>query len=314
MENEIKKQNKEIITKFEKAKAEIDDKIAMVNEYQGYLDISDKSELVNVGRMLNALENTKQSLEKQIEKFKEKDRNNQSIITKSTRSSKSLLSGASSELKEEYKSFDEQIALNNQEISKIEAASNMLKGDSKIVSATKKILESRIQSLKNKNGKMSLKQCKLADKIVAEKLKSRTAKISKYDDKLKVIEKMNTNFEKKEKAAEEIKKIENNNKAYTEAKEMLKDTGFLGNIASKGISFVEKLDANKIERLKNKQGILLNKNKTIFIKSTSPSLIERMKNKVSFFKNRVNAAVEAYKNYSNPTVAHAARKKILDYQ
>ena len=286
-------QNKEIIEQFTNALADLDGKI---------------------GRFKNTRENakldneTKDSLNEVIAKLEEDKATIELIITKmEKRNNRGVNPYRESDYEDskfvgKYDRVSKDLKEVNESIDRLSSVNNKLSsfGDNKFAQKLQSKLEQRISILKEKQGKIQNKQSKIVNKAVKEKLeilmKNNNRKLDRLDKHIQAksekVSAINEKGRKLTKEKEELKEIKD---------ALLADKGLGTKILGAEVKFKEKLTAARIASLKLKKGILNNKEKHVVMRGVKPSLIQKMKDKVSKFGRAVSesfkAGVDTFKSF-----------------
>ena len=190
----------------------------------------------------------------------------------------------------------------NESIDRLSSVNNKLSsfGDNKFAQKLQSKLEQRISILKEKQVTIQNKQSKIVNKAVKEKLeilmKNNNRKLDRLDKHIQAksekVSAINEKGRKLTKEKEELKEIKD---------ALLADKGLGTKILGAEVKFKEKLTAARIASLKLKKGILNNKEKHVVMRGVKPSLIQKMKDKVSKFGRAVSesfkAGVDTFKSF-----------------
>ena len=286
-------QNNEIIEQFTNALADLDAKI------ERFKNTRENAKLDN---------ETKDSLDEVIAKLEEDRATIDLIITKmEKRNNRGVNPYRESDYEDskfvgKYGRVSKDLKEVNESIDRLSSVNNKLSsfGDNKFAQKLQSKLEQRISILKEKQVTIQNKQSKIVNKAVKEKLeilmKNNNRKLDRLDKHIQAksekVSAINEKGRKLTKEKEELKEIKD---------ALLADKGLGTKILGAEVKFKEKLTAARIASLKLKKGILNNKEKHVVMRGVKPSLIQKMKDKVSKFGRAVSesfkAGVDTFKSF-----------------
>lgn len=286
-------QNNEIIEQFTNALADLDAKI------ERFKNTRENAKLDN---------ETKDSLNEVIAKLEEDRATIDLIITKmEKRNNRGVNPYRESDYEDskfvgKYGRVSKDLKEVNESIDRLSSVNNKLSsfGDNKFAQKLQSKLEKRISVLKEKQVTIQNKQSKIVNKAVKEKLeilmKNNNRKLDRLDKHIQAksekVSAINEKGRKLTKEKEELKEIKD---------ALLADKGLGTKILGAEVKFKEKLTAARIASLKLKKGILNNKEKHVVMRGVKPSLIQKMKDKVSKFGRAVSesfkARVDTFKSF-----------------
>lgn len=281
-------QNAKIIEQFTNALADLDGKI------ERFKNTRENAKLDN---------ETKDSLDEVIAKLEEDRATIDLIITKmEKRNNRGVNPYRESDYEDskfvgKYGRVSKDLKEVNESIDRLSSVNNKLSsfGDNKFAQKLQSKLEKRISVLKEKQVTIQNKQ-----KAVKEKLeilmKNNNRKLDRLDKHIQAksekVSAINEKGRKLTKEKEELKEIKD---------ALLADKGLGTKILGAEVKFKEKLTAARIASLKLKKGILNNKEKHVVMRGVKPSLIQKMKDKVSKFGRAVSesfkAGVDTFKSF-----------------
>lgn len=286
-------QNAKIIEQFTNALADLDGKI------ERFKNTRENAKLDN---------ETKDSLDEVIAKLEEDKATIELIITKmEKRNNRGVNPYRESDYEDskfvgKYGRVSKDLKEVNESIDRLSSVNNKLSsfGDNKFAQKLQSKLEKRISVLKEKQVTIQNKQSKIVNKAVKEKLeilmKNNNRKLDRLDKHIQAksekVSAINEKGRKLTKEKEELKEIKD---------ALLADKGLGTKILGAEVKFKEKLTAARIASLKLKKGILNNKEKHVVMRGVKPSLIQKMKDKVSKFGRAVSesfkAGVDTFKSF-----------------
>lgn len=286
-------QNAKIIEQFTNALADLDAKI------ERFKNTRENAKLDN---------ETKDSLDEVIAKLEEDKATIELIITKmEKRNNRGVNPYRESDYEDskfagKYDRVSKDLKEVNESIDRLSSVNNKLSsfGDNKFAQKLQSKLEQRISILKEKQVTIQNKQSKIVNKAVKEKLeilmKNNNRKLDRLDKHIQAksekVSAINEKGRKLTKEKEELKEIKD---------ALLADKGLGTKILGAEVKFKEKLTAARIASLKLKKGILNNKEKHVVMRGVKPSLIQKMKDKVSKFGRAVSesfkAGVDTFKSF-----------------
>lgn len=286
-------QNAKIIEQFTNALADLDGKI------ERFKNTRENAKLDN---------ETKDSLDEVIAKLEEDKATIELIITKmEKRNNRGVNPYRESDYEDskfvgKYDRVSKDLKEVNESIDRLSSVNDKLSsfGDNKFAQKLQSKLEKRISILKEKQGKIQNKQSKIVNKAVKEKLeilmKNNNRKLDRLDKHIQAksekVSAINEKGGKLTKEKEELREIKD---------ALLADKGLGTKILGAEVKFKEKLTAARISSLKLKKGILNNKEKHVVMRGVKPSLIQKMKYKVSKFGRAVSesfkAGVDTFKSF-----------------
>lgn len=286
-------QNAKIIEQFTNALADLDGKI------ERFKNTRENAKLDN---------ETKDSLNEVIAKLEEDKATIELIITKmEKRNNRGVNPYRESDYEDskfvgKYDRVSKDLKEVNESIDRLSSVNNKLSsfGDNKFAQKLQSKLEKRISVLKEKQVTIQNKQSKIVNKAVKEKLeilmKNNNRKLDRLDKHIQAksekVSAINEKGRKLTKEKEELKEIKD---------ALLADKGLGTKILGAEVKFKEKLTAARIASLKLKKGILNNKEKHVVMRGVKPSLIQKMKDKVSKFGRAVSesfkAGVDIFKSF-----------------
>lgn len=286
-------QNAKIIEQFTNALADLDGKI------ERFKNTRENAKLDN---------ETKDSLDEVIAKLEEDRATIDLIITKmEKRNNRGVNPYRESDYEDskfvgKYGRVSKDLKEVNESIDRLSSVNNKLSsfGDNKFAQKLQSKLEKRISVLKEKQVTIQNKQSKIVNKAVKEKLeilmKNNNRKLDRLDKHIQAksekVSAINEKGRKLTKEKEELKEIKD---------ALLADKGLGTKILGAEVKFKEKLTAARIASLKLKKGILNNKEKHVVMRGVKPSLIQKMKDKVSKFGRAVSesfkAGVDTFKSF-----------------
>ena len=286
-------QNAKIIEQFTNALADLDGKI------ERFKNTRENAKLDN---------ETKDSLSEVIAKLEEDKATIELIITKmEKRNNRGVNPYRESDYEDskfvgKYGRVSKDLKEVNESIDRLSSVNNKLSsfGDNKFAQKLQSKLEKRISVLKEKQVTIQNKQSKIVNKAVKEKLeilmKNNNRKLDRLDKHIQAksekVSAINEKGRELTKEKEELKEIKD---------ALLADKGLGTKILGAEVKFKEKLTAARIASLKLKKGILNNKEKHVVMRGVKPSLIQKMKDKVSKFGRAVSesfkAGVDTFKSF-----------------
>lgn len=286
-------QNAKIIEQFTNALVDLDAKI------ERFKNTRENAKLDN---------ETKDSLSEVIAKLEEDKATIELIITKmEKRNNRGVNPYRESDYEDskfagKYDRVSKDLKEVNESIDRLSSVNNKLSsfGDNKFAQKLQSKLEQRISILKEKQVTIQNKQSKIVNKAVKEKLeilmKNNNRKLDRLDKHIQAksekVSAINEKGRKLTKEKEELKEIKD---------ALLADKGLGTKILGAEVKFKEKLTAARIASLKLKKGILNNKEKHVVMRGVKPSLIQKMKDKVSKFGRAVSesfkAGVDTFKSF-----------------
>lgn len=286
-------QNKEIIEQFKKALEDLDGKVERFKNTRDNAKLDDETK-ATLDEVITKLEEDKANIELIVTKMEKRNNRGVNPYRESDFEDSKFVS--------KYNRLNDDLKEVNESIDKLSAANNKLSslGDNKFAQKVQSKLEKRISAMKEKQGNIQNKQSKIVNKAVKEKLevlmKNNNRKLDRLDKKIQAkSEKVGAINEKGRKLTEEKEEL----KEIKDA--LLADKGLGAKILGAEVKFKEKLTAARIASLKLKKGILNNKEKHVVMRGVKPSLIQRMKEKVSKFGRAVSesfkAGVDTFKSF-----------------
>lgn len=286
-------QNKEIIEQFKKALEDLDGKVERFKNTRDNANLDDETK-ATLDEVITKLEEDKANIELIVTKMEKRNNRGVNPYRESDFEDSKFVS--------KYNRLNDDLKEVNESIDKLSVASNKLSSlsDNKFAQKLQSKLEKRISALKEKQGNIQNKQSKIVNKAVKEKLevlmKNNNRKLDRLDKKIQAksekVSAINEKGRKLTKEKEELKEIKD---------ALLADKGLGAKILGAEVKFKEKLTAARIASLKLKKGILNNKEKHVVMRGVKPSLIQRMKEKVSKFGRAVSesfkAGVDTFKSF-----------------
>lgn len=287
MEQElIKDLNKEIIKRFNETKKILEERIKSLKSIIENENTNEKLKN-NIEIVIEDLKKATDNITTEIKRMEELDREDKAVFYGEG------TFGEESKYSDKLTSSMKKNASIKEEIGNISELKNIVSslGSGKTVSSVNKSLESRIEKLKTKQGKIAAKQRKIVNKATEQKLREYLGKINTKD-----IERQNNNEKKIAKRDEEIYNLNIERKNLGEIKGKL-----LGNksLISKGlgikVAFDEKLTQARINRLKAKRGILKFRSRHMIQANVNKNLIARMKYKVKALGESIKSGIAGFK-------------------
>ena len=261
MEQEyINELNKVIIDQYNERISDLELKIAPLKRAydEGKLD---DEELTGLKEVIEDMENVKRKMSSQVARMQDKANNGLSL-------------------------------LQNKVVGKIDRLQSITDGissDNKFVQSVKSELEDRIQKLRTKQGKIKNKQMKIVDKAINSKLDGYMRKIRRiYKMSAKVVKKN----EKIQATQEKIDLLSIDKEQLGNLRSQLISGGFDEKKLASKLLIKEKMTSARILSLKRKKGVLNKSSNHAILKEVKPSLIEKMKKKVSMFKETVSTSIK----------------------
>ena len=283
MEQEyINELNKVIIDQYSERISDLELKIAALKKTydEGKLD---DEELSGLKEVIKDMEGVKDKIVSQVTRMQDKANNGVSLL----QNNKRVLSN------QRYQhSYDKVASLNEKVVGKIDRLQSITDGissDNKFVQSVKSELEDRIQKLRAKQGKIKNKQMKIVDKAINSKLDGYMRKIRRiYKMSAKVVKKN----EKILATQEKIDLLSTNKEQFGNLRSQLMSGGFAEKKLASKLLIKEKMTSARILSLKRKKGVLNKSSNHAILKEVKPSLIEKMKKKVSMFKETVSTSIK----------------------
>ncbi len=283
MEQEyINELNKVIIDQYSERISDLELKIAALKKTydEGKLD---DEELSGLKEIIEAMEGVKDKIVSQVTRMQEKANNGVSLL----QNNKRVLSN------QRYQhSYDKVASLNEKITSKIDMLQGItddISSSNKAIQNIKNKLEIRIQKLKEKQGKIKNKQMKIVDKAINSKLDGYMKKIRRID---KMSERLVKKDEKIHATQEKIDLLSTEKEQIASLRDQLMTGDFSEKKLANKLLLREKMTSVRILSLKRKKGVLNKSSNHAILKEVKPSLIEKMKKKVSMFKETVSSSLK----------------------
>ena len=283
MEQEyINELNKVIIDQYNERISDLEIKITALKKTYDEGKLADE-ELAGLKEIIEAMEVVKDKIVSQGTRMQRKADNGISLL----QNNKRVLSN-----QRYQRSYDKVASLNEKITSKIDMLQGItddISSSNKAIQNIKNKLEIRIQKLKEKQGKIKNKQMKIVDKAINSKLDGYMKKIRRID---KMSERLVKKDEKIHATQEKIDLLSTEKEQIASLRDQLMTGDFSEKKLANKLLLREKMTSVRILSLKRKKGVLNKSSNHAILKEVKPSLIEKMKKKVSMFKETVSSSLK----------------------
>ena len=283
MEQEyINELNKVIIDQYSERISDLEIKITALKKTYDEGKLADE-ELAGLKEIIEAMEVVKDKIVSQRTRMQRKADNGISLL----QNNKRVLSN-----QRYQRSYDKVASLNEKITSKIDMLQGItddISSSNKAIQNIKNKLEIRIQKLKEKQGKIKNKQMKIVDKAINSKLDGYMKKIRRID---KMSERLVKKDEKIHATQEKIDLLSTEKEQIASLRDQLMTGDFSEKKLANKLLLREKMTSVRILSLKRKKGVLNKSSNHAILKEVNPSLIEKMKKKVSMFKETVSSSLK----------------------
>ena len=299
MEQElINELNRKIIEQYESFLNDLSGKFKIFVEIRNERKLDDET-LNNLLDVINDMKKTINSLKKQITNMKRKADQGISLFQNSDKRYRSILTD--NKYSDSYDKTSDKLEKTERNISKLEDNISHLDdfGNEKVVGKVKVSLEKRLENLKKKKGSIQNRQSKIADKAIKEKLGQYVVESKTFN---KIGNKIIINNDKTTEINDRQSELELSKDNISRLKtELLTDKDLRNKALGVKVMFNEKLTQSRILALQAKKGTLDFEKKYLIKRGVNPSVIRKMKDKVSLFGKAVSESfktgVDTFKGF-----------------